>query len=233
MVTVATRTFPQKLLRAVLWLLAYGAVAAAAFACLVLSDGLPFPLNFLELWLTEMPLLYYLGLPICKALGLFDYLSAYTLLYGSKRKGRLALHLGMNHDILWRLLPQRRGKEPLRQTLQRDIQAGMSELCRRIEAEEIRPDATISIGSYFLNPRKLERLGMKCKGRSFSNAFNFLAAYPTILLDQLLLGGRIQWFNPFTVTTYTITASDLLAHRAYFERRQRPDVSTPDKSAEA
>jgi len=229
---VVTPAFPQNLLRTVLWLLAYAAVAAASLACLILSDKIPFPLNLLMLWLIETPLLYYLALPMCRVLGLFDYLSAYTLLYGNKRKGRLAVHFGMNHDIFWRLLPSRQGKESLHSTLQRDIRAGMSELCRRIEAGEIRPDATLSIGSYFLNPRKLERLGMKCKGRSFSNAFNFLAAYPSILLDQLLLGGRIQWFNPFTVTTYTITASDLLAYRAYFERSQRSGVSTPDEPAD-
>ncbi|MCW3094948.1 MAG: hypothetical protein JWL77_566 [Chthonomonadaceae bacterium] len=214
-------TFPQKLLRAALWLLMYGVVATVAFGGLIVADWIPFPLNFLALWLVETPLLYYLCIPICRVIRVFDYLSAYTLLYGSKRRGKLAVHLGMNHDIFWRLLPIRLAGESLHLTLQRDIQTGMSELCRRIEEGRIRPDATISVGSYFLSPRKLERLGMKCKGRSFSNAVNFLAAYPAILVDQLLLRGRIQWFNPFTVTTYTITASDLLAHRAYFERKPR------------
>jgi len=201
-----------------LWLAAYVGVAALSIAALALG-ALPFPLNLLALWIVETPLLTYLTMPICRLLGLFDYLSAYTILYGSKRRGKLALHLGMNHDLLWRLLPQRKPGERLIQTLQRDIALGMTELCSRIELGQIRPDAVISVGSYFLNPRKLHRMGMRPKGRSFSNAVNFFSAYPAIILDQLLLNGRIRWFNPFTVTTYTITATELLANRAFFERR--------------
>lgn len=180
---------------------------------------LPFPINLLTLWVVEVPLLYYLSMPVCRVLGVFDYLSAYTILYGNKRRGRLAVHLGMNYDLFWRLLPQRRTGERLIQTLQRDINHGMAELCHRIEKGEIRPDAVISVGSYFLNPRKLERLGMQRKGSSLIGAFNFLVAYPAIILDQLLLNGRVKLFNPFMVTTYSIPASKLAESRAYFERR--------------
>jgi hypothetical protein len=109
---IAPTRVGQRLLRFLLWLAAYIGVAALSIAALALG-ALPFPLNLLALWIVETPLLYYLMMPIFRWLRVFDYLSAYTILYGSKRRGKLALHLGMNHDLLWRLLPQRKPGERL------------------------------------------------------------------------------------------------------------------------
>jgi hypothetical protein len=201
------------------WLALYSAVGALLAAWL----ALPTWAALLSVW-APAPLVFYLCTPLGARAGAWRYLSAYLVLQHSK--GGCALHLGTTYDVLWRLLPSRKEGERLFQTMHRELYSGLVAFCRKVERSEIDGGATVTACSYFLTPKQMARYGFRETSPTPLKKLCFVVGYPEILLQQLLITGRLRFYNPLRVRFYESTAGEVATRRTYFERlAARSDAS--------
>ncbi|MCC2670341.1 MAG: hypothetical protein K0Q72_2812 [Armatimonadetes bacterium] len=196
---------------ALLWLLAYAAALGAYAAWFLAPLWLSLPLC----WVVP-PLVYYLFTPLGSRLHLWRYLSGYLVLYRSG--GAYALHLGTSYDALWRLRPCRRPGERLFTTMHRELYQGLHHFCELVRQGELPGDAVITAGSYFLTPKQMARYGFKETPVSGAKRLTFLFGYPEVLLQQLLITGRLRFYNPLAVRCYQSTAAEVAQRSSYFAR---------------
>lgn len=205
--------------------LGWAALYAVAGSLLAVWAVLPTWAAVATAWLPA-PLVFYLFTPIGARTRAWRYLSAYLVLQQSRDGSRIALHLGTTYDALWRLMPVRRRGERLFQTMHRELYSGLSAFCREVERGEIDGGAAVTACSYFLTPKQMARYGFRESSLAPVKKLCFVVGYPEILLQQLLITGRLRFYNPLRVRCYESTAGEVATRRTYFERlAARSDAS--------
>lgn len=194
-------------------------IGAYASALLVLAGWTQAPL-WLQLSVCGivLPLIVYLATPVGTALGAWEYLSGYLLLHRPNPRAPLALHLGTSYDILWRLMPARRPGESLFQTLHRELYTGLHRFCQRVENGQIDRATSVIACSYFLTAKQMARYGFREAPTSWMKKLSFVAGYPEVLAQQLLITGKLRLFNPLQVRAFTATAGEIADRSDYFAR---------------
>lgn len=201
--------------RVLLWAALY---AGAWFLILAWLQG--------PIWLMPLlypvvcPAMYYALSPVAQPLGIWRYLSRYLIAYRAWPRAPLTLHLGTSYDVLWRLLPTVQPGESRVRALHREIYRGLGALCREIREGRVAAKTEVHACSYFLSDRRMTDLGFRKGPAPLLTRLNFLLAYPEVLLQQWLISGKLQFFNPNRVRFFRTTAGEL-AQRA--ERLQLPE----------
>jgi len=195
------------------WLAAYGFVALLLVAWA--NSAAWIQLSFC--WVV-LPLLVYLATPIGTLLRSWRYLSGFLLTYKASPWSPLALHLGTTYDVVWGLMRNRRPGERLFQTMHRDLYTGLQRFCERVERGEISRETRVVACSYFLSSKQMARYGFHEVPTSWSQKLSFVTGYPEVLAQQLLISGRLRFFNPLTVRSFTATAGEIAARTDYFAR---------------
>jgi hypothetical protein len=172
----------------------------------------------LPLCVLVLPLLVYLATPIGALFRAWRYLSGFLITYRASPWSPLALHLGTTYDVVWGLLPYRRPGEPLFQTMHRELYSGLYRFCQRVEQGKIPPETRVIACSYFLSAKQMARYGFHEVPTSWSQRFSFITGYPEVLAQQVMISGKLRFFNPLSVRSFAATAGEIAARSNYFAR---------------
>jgi len=222
---------PQRFRRSVQLAAAWLAVYGFVLLLLVAWGKSPVWLQLSLAW-TVLPLLVYLATPIGILFHAWGYLSGFLITHRATPWSPLALHLGTTYDILWGLMVRRRRGEALFQTMHRELYTGLHRFCERVERGEIPRETRVIACSYFLSSKQMARYGFRNAPTSWSQRLSFIAGYPEVLAQQLLITGKVRFFNPLTVRAFTATAGEIAARAGYFARLARRSGPPQDDNVE-
>jgi hypothetical protein len=102
--------------------------------------------------------------------------------------------------------------------MQRELYGGLRRFCELVRLGKIPGDAVIEAGSYFLTPKQMARYGFREAKVTWMQRLTFLVAYPEVLLQQLLITGRLRFYHPFRIRSYHSTAAEVAQREEYFAR---------------
>ena len=126
--------------------------------------------------------------PIFTALGIFRYHSRFLYSVGN------SLHIGSSYDLVWKLRGARK------RDLLREIKIGYARFLATRP-----PSARITVETWFLSPRRMERMGFRRETPTFWARLEMAAGYPDMLFSQWLVTRRLRWFNPWKVERYSLS----------------------------
>lgn len=159
------------------------------------------------------PILHWLVQPLLERTRLYHFHSAFLFAFPTP-EGELALHLGSLYDFATKLRRRRRGNEPWAVVLRRDIAEGIERFAQWLESNGVDPKRRVTMGSHFLNDRKMARVGFTATASSRLDAANVSLLYWELVVLQRIFTGRWHRIPVSRWKTYSCTVADFLANRA-------------------
>lgn len=161
--------------------------------------------------------------PLLERTRIYRFHSAFVFSFESGKK-RLALHLGTLYDLATKLRHKRRDNEAWSTLLRRDIGDALLGLLDWAAADSVDPDTEVTVGSHFLNPGKMQRLGFHAAPTPKLEIVNVVFLYWELIILQRLFTGRWRFVPLRGWQTYSITVGDLLKRRDSIEAMFRTSL---------